>query len=216
MDATTWDELAKFKRWGSFDQTYPSMIRRYFAPDDDVHHVITTLITSAKQVLHAALYGWDDAEVNDMFLHAWLNKRVRVKIALDASQAAGLGEKPLLRLWPADIYGNDLIIGQSRYHAISHVKLIVADDCVLSGSTNLSGSGEGKQNNEATVIWDPRMAIEVATKISMIFSEMAAQPNAQTHKSLLGPALVETANATVIAPEGSTVTIQTPVEEATQ
>lgn len=188
MDAATWATLAQYKRWGDFSESYPERIRRFFAPDDDVHKVIVTVITSAKQTLYVAMYGWDDEQVNTLFLSAWKDKRVRVKIALDASQAAGLGEKPLLRQWPPDIYGNDLIIGQSRMHAISHDKLIVADDCVISGSTNLSASGESKQNNECTVTWDARMAIEASAKISMVFSEMAAQPASVTHKQLLGAA----------------------------
>ena len=188
MNAGIWADLGRFKKWGGFDGAYPPFVRRYFAPDDLVHDVITTIVKSAQQNLYAAVYGWDDAEIDGLFRSAWENKQIRVKIALDSSQAAGRGETPLLRQWPADIYANDLVIGQSRYHAISHDKLIVADDCVISGSTNLSASGEGKQNNECTCIWDARMALEVINKISLIFAEMCAQPGAVDHKRLLGGA----------------------------
>src|SRR4051794_25139716 len=117
MDATTWQSLNQYKKWGSFEGDYPPYQHTFFSPDDDVHGVITTVIRSARQVLSVAMFGWDDAEINDLFLAAWKDRAIRVKIALDASQSGGLGEKPLLAKWPVEIYGNDLIIGSSRKHA---------------------------------------------------------------------------------------------------
>ncbi len=94
----------------------------------------------------------------------------------------------MLKQWPRDVFGSALVMGQSSKHRISHLKLIVADDCMVSGSTNLSGDGESKQNNECTLIWNARLAQEGQTRISQIFAEMCAAPGALTHADLLGDA----------------------------
>ena len=185
MDAATWAQLVACKLWGTHDGTN---ILRLYAPEDAIHQAIVLLAKSAKQALHIAMYGYDDAELDTLFRDAWANEHILVKIALDATQAAGLAERPLLKQWPRSVYTSSLVMGQSRKRRISHMKLIVADDCCLSGSTNLSGDGEGKQNNEATFIWDARKAQEAQTRISQVFAEMCAQPGALSHADLLGDA----------------------------
>lgn len=183
MDSATWQQIIACKKWGLHDGT---TILRLYAPVDDIHTAITLLVKSARQALHCAMFGYDDAELDALFREAWKEPSILVKIALDSSQAAGLGERPLLKLWPANVYTSSLVIGQSVKHKISHMKMIVADDCCLSGSTNLSGDGEGKQNNEATFIWSAKMAQEAQTRVSQIFAEMCADPKALTHIDQLG------------------------------
>lgn len=185
MDLDTWQQLTACKKWGSVADDGPRVLRLY-SPVDLVHQAITILVKSARQSLHCAMYGWDDAEIDGLFRAAWADHSILVKLALDATQAAGRAEGVLLKQWPADVYTSSLVIGQSSKHAISHMKLIVADDCVLSGSTNLSTGGESAQNNEATLIWDARLAQEAQTRVSQVFAEMCAAPNAMTHKDLLG------------------------------
>ena len=186
MDQQTWDRLTTFKLWGSFDGEYPATARTFFAPYDRVHDVIMTVIHSAKTNLSVAMFGWDDSEVNDAILAAAQNEAIRVKVALDSSQAAGKGETPLLAKWPQSDYLNSIVIGQSSKHAISHDKIIVADDCLITGSTNLSTSGVSKQNNECSVTWNSRKAVEGMLVIDRIFQEMVASPNVEGYRHLVG------------------------------
>ncbi len=185
MNAETWAQIAAAKKWGHIADDGTKLIRLY-APVDEIHQAIMVFVGSAQQALHAAMYGWDDAEIDTLFRHAWTEPSILCKLALDSTQAGGSAERALLKQWPGNVYTSSLVIGQSSRHAISHLKLIVADDCVLSGSTNLSASGESKQNNEATFIWDARLAQEAQTRVSQVFAEMCAAPGALTHKDLLG------------------------------
>ena len=188
MDQKTWDSLTKHKLWGSFDGEYPAASRTFYAPYDGVHDVIMTVVKSAKQSLSVAMFGFDDTEVNDAILAAAENPDIRVKVALDSSQAAGKGETPLLAKWPATDYLNSLVIGQSSKHAISHDKIIVADDCMITGSTNLSTSGETLQNNQCTVEWNSRKAVEGLNVIDRIFAEMIANPKVEGYRHYVGGA----------------------------
>jgi len=183
VDTATWQQMIGCKKWGLHDG---STILRLYAPVDDIHAAIMLLVKSARQSLHCAMYGYDDAELDALFRDAWADHNILVKIALDATQAAGLAERPLLKLWPRDVYTSALVVGQSSKHRISHMKLIVADDCCLSGSTNLSAQGESLQNNEATFVWSAKMAQEAQTRVSQVFAEMAAQPGCQSHADLMG------------------------------
>ena len=186
MDSKTWDSLTLCKIWGSFDGEYPTTARTFFAPYDKVHEVIMAVINSAKTNLSVAMFGWDDLEVNAAVLKAAQDPAIRVKVALDSSQAAGKGETPLLALWPASDYLNSLVIGQSSKHAISHDKIIVSDDCLITGSTNLSDSGESKQNNQCSVEWNSRKAVEGLNVIDRIFQEMVANPHVEGYRHLVG------------------------------
>jgi hypothetical protein len=186
MDTQTWDSLTNYKKWGTFDGDAPYLERTFFAPYDDVHSVIMAVIGSAKQTLYVAMYSWDDPAINDAVLKAAQNPAIRVKVALDSSQASGRGETPLLKKWPSADYLDELVIGQSSRHAISHDKLIVSDDCRISGSTNLSASGQTLQNNECTASWNAKLALEAQNVITRIFSEMVAADPTQQWKKLLG------------------------------
>lgn len=191
MDEQTWQGLEHFKKWGNFSGDSPYLERSFFAPYDDVHSVIMAVIRSAQTTLYVAMYGWDDPEVNDAVLAAALNPQIRVKVALDSSQAAGMGETPLLRKWPASDYLSEIVIGRSSRHAISHDKLIVSDDCRISGSTNLSASGQSLQNNECTCSWSAKLALEAQNVITRIFGEMGASPDAEKYRHLIGTGAVQ-------------------------
>lgn len=184
MDADTWAQVLTCKKWGTADPTV--RIVRLFAPLDDIHRALMLLAKSAKQQLSVSMFGWDDLEIDQLVRDAWQNEHVAVKVALDSTQAAGTGETPLLRLWPQQAYGSELVIGQSTKHKISHMKLVAADDAHAGGSTNLSTQGESAQNNECLLWWDAKATGEVHARIANVFSEMMAAPNCQTHKTLLG------------------------------
>ncbi len=186
MNALIWERICQCKKWGTVADG--ALIVRLYAPLDDVHTALVLLAQSAQQQLSLALYGYDDREIDAMVRDAWTNEHVAVKVALDSTQAAGSGETPLLKQWPPMAYGSELVIGQSSKHKISHMKLIAADDAHVGGSTNLSDDGEHRQNTEAVFWWDAKATGEVHARIANVFSEMTSQPNALTHKQLLGVA----------------------------
>lgn len=171
-----WDGLGQFKAT-PFPPDYPANARHLFAPVDEVHAAFVALCSpSDLSSLDAAMYGWDDEQIDALFRQALLQQHLPVTLCLDSSQAAGVHEKQVLAKWPGAERGNDLLIGRSEKHAISHDKLIVINRiCTICGSTNLSGSGESKQNNEATIIYDRAFAGEVLNRIAAIKAQMRAQ-----------------------------------------
>jgi phosphatidylserine/phosphatidylglycerophosphate/cardiolipin synthase-like enzyme len=161
---------------------YPGILRHLFAPIDKVHEAFVSLCTSATLSIAAAMYGWDDDEIDALF-RAKLASDIPVSLSLDKSQAGGTHEKAILSEWKPEQIGNSVAIGKSSRGAISHDKMIVLDGQVtIAGSTNLSESGESKQNNEAVIVWDPVFAAEARARIDVIHDEMLMQMAAAAHK----------------------------------
>lgn len=174
----SWAGLGQYKRVGVFGDTYPSLMRRFFAPGDDVHGVLMAVLSSARLSVAGSMYGYDDDEVNALLLKHAHDPLLPVQLALDKSQAGGVHEKALVAEWPHDVIGNSLVIGQSVKHAINHLKLFVIDGVyTIGGSTNLSTGGEASQNNELIVVMDPTYAAESRAKIDLCISEMRHQMN---------------------------------------
>ena len=154
---------------------YPTNLHHLFAPIDKVHEALVALCGSASLSLAAAMYGWDDDEIDALF-RAKLESKIPVQLSLDKSQAGGVHEKTILAKWQPDQIGNSVAIGKSSKGAISHDKMIVIDGQVtIAGSTNLSESGESKQNNEAVIVWDAVFAAEARARIDVIHDEMLKQ-----------------------------------------
>lgn len=160
-----------------FPDDYPSNVKHVFAPVDRVHEAFLALLQcSDLSSLHASMYGWDDQAISDLFQHALLAERVPVLLCLDSSQAGGVHEREIIGKYPAGEMGNQIVVGRSSKGAINHDKLIVVNRLVtICGSTNLSAGGEGKQNNEATIVYDRAFAGETVNRIEIIHGEMAAQ-----------------------------------------
>ncbi len=170
-----WATLDRF-RSSPRPQSYPANVRHLFSPIDRVHEALVALCSAAKVSLSAAMYGWDDDEIDALFREKLDNEYVTVTLCLDKSQAGGVHERAILAKWKPGQIGNTVVIGQSSKHAISHDKMIVIDGLVtICGSTNLSGSGETKQNNEAVIVFDPVFAVEATARIERIRGEMATQ-----------------------------------------
>lgn len=176
-----WAGLDQFKKpTPRFSVDWPVNVKRFWSPDDDVHGALKHVVASAAQTLDCAMYGWDDDELDALFRAAWESERVAVRICLDRSQAGGVHEKAILAKWPSAAGNLPFVVGQSRLHAISHLKLCVVDGLyTIQGSTNWSMSGEEKQNNELTVIRDPIVAHDSTWKIALTYAEMAAQAAAR-------------------------------------
>jgi phosphatidylserine/phosphatidylglycerophosphate/cardiolipin synthase-like enzyme len=170
--------------WAQLDQyrvtplpaSYPGNIRHLFSPVDQVHQALVALCNGAATSLAAAMYGWDDDEIDALFRTKLETDNIPVTLSLDSSQAGGVHEKAILAKWPATDTGNVIAIGQSSKHAISHDKMIVIDGLItICGSTNFSTSGETLQNNEAVVVYDAVFAAESRARIDCIHAEMLGQ-----------------------------------------
>ena len=171
-----WRGLSAFKAT-PFPPDYPANVAHVFAPVDRVHEAFLSLLQCDDLTsLHASMYGWDDQQISDLFQHALTNENIPVVLCLDSSQAAGVHEKAIISAYPTGELGNQVVIGRSSKGAINHDKLIVINRLVtICGSTNLSVGGEGKQNNEATIVLDRAFAGETVNRIEIIHGEMAAQ-----------------------------------------
>jgi hypothetical protein len=171
-----WGSLGQFKAT-PFPPDYPMNVKHIFAPVDQVHEAFIALIhVDDLTSLDASCYGWDDAQINDLFLDALNAQKIPVTLCLDSSQAAGKGEVPLVSKWPGAELGNEVVIGRSSHGAINHDKLIVVNRILtICGSTNFSVGGETKQNNEAKIVFDRAFAGETVNRIQIIRNEMAAQ-----------------------------------------
>lgn len=152
---------------GGFPPGYLKGYRAFYSPVDQVHSVMRDVIASARHSVIMCMYGFDDDELADV-IHAKLaDPGIVVQLTLDSSQAAGRHERLLLgrEQYPA----SSVAIGRSEKGAIVHLKAIVIDgEIVINGSTNLSGSGEGLQDNVCEVIQDPFVAAEARSRIDAI------------------------------------------------
>ena len=182
--ADAWAGLGQFKAT-PFPPDYPENVKHIFAPVDRVHEAYLALLQCTDlSSLHASMYGWDDEAISDLFQHALLDEHIPVLLCLDSSQAAGVHEKAIVSKYPGSEMGNQVVVGRSSKGAINHDKLIVVNRLVtICGSTNLSAGGEGKQNNEATIVYDRAFASETINRIEIIHGEMAAQMAAAAQKA---------------------------------
>lgn len=160
MTAFDWDALAQYKADGRFAPDYPPWQRTFFSPEDNVHAVLASLLSSCRQSLVLNMYGYDDDELDGIIRRLAGEPRVYLQISLDKSQAGGVHEHRLLGGIEA-LPACNVAIGQSTAHAISHLKVAIVDGLyVVSGSTNWSLSGEQKQDNQLTVTNDRVIAAE--------------------------------------------------------
>lgn len=180
MALTTLTQLDRHKAT-PFPPGYPDTARTFYAPVDDVHGALTDLLQSASKSLIIAMYGYDDAELNQVIMNQLKTDSVYVQMSLDRSQAAGATEKAILAGWHNDGVGKSIAIGDSEKGAIMHLKLAIIDGLdVVTGSTNWSTGGETKQDNQLTVIRDALVASEARARVDIIhdtmLKQMAAQP----------------------------------------
>jgi phosphatidylserine/phosphatidylglycerophosphate/cardiolipin synthase-like enzyme len=162
--------LARHKA-SPFAPGYPRDVLTFFSPVDDVHAVLCEVLGSAGRSLVVAQYGFDDEDVAGIIKAKLDHDQCYVSLTLDSTQAAGKHEAAILKA--AGYPTNSLAIGQSERHAIQHMKLAVIDGLdVVTGSTNWSGSGEAKQDNQLSVIRDPYVAAEARARIDFIHEAM--------------------------------------------
>lgn len=175
MALATLTQLDKHKS-APFPPGYPEAARTFYSPVDDIHGALTDLLQSAGKSLVIAMYGYDDAQLNQVIMNALNNEQVYVQMSLDRSQAAGATEKAILAQWRNDVAGKSIAIGTSEKGAIMHLKLAIIDGLdVVTGSTNWSTGGETRQDNQLTVIRDPLVAAEARARLDIIHDTMLKQ-----------------------------------------
>lgn len=157
-----------------FPADWPSDRRIFFAPVDDVHAVLKTCLAAARESIAIAMYGFDDEELADIVQSKLEAQHVAVQLTLDSSQAGGLHERVLLA---REDYPNTVTaVGRSERGAIMHQKIAVVDGILtVTGSTNWSDAGEGKQDNECSVHLSRAVASRARARCDAIHAHMLAK-----------------------------------------
>jgi phosphatidylserine/phosphatidylglycerophosphate/cardiolipin synthase-like enzyme len=173
----TWDDLAQYKAEGRFLDGYPDDQRTFFAPRDNVHGLLVTLLGSAQHSIVVNMFGYDDDELNKIIQGKLADKKVYVQMSLDRSQASGVHEKEILAKWNNNAFGNSIAIGTSSVHnAISHLKIVIVDGVyTVKGSTNWSLSGEQQQDNELSLSRNAVIAAETRAILDLNHDFMLKQ-----------------------------------------
>jgi phosphatidylserine/phosphatidylglycerophosphate/cardiolipin synthase-like enzyme len=177
VPAFNWDDLAQYKAEGRFLDGYPDDQRTFFAPRDNVHGMLVTLLNSAQHSIVVNMYGYDDDELNKIIQTKLADDNVYVQMSLDRSQAAGAHEKQILATWGNNAFGNSIAIGTSSVHnAISHLKIVIVDGVyTVKGSTNWSLSAEQQQDNELSLSRNAVIAAETRAVLDLNHDFMLKQ-----------------------------------------
>jgi phosphatidylserine/phosphatidylglycerophosphate/cardiolipin synthase-like enzyme len=137
-----WDQLHLFKAEKRFLDGYPPDTRTFYAPRDDVHSLLVSLLESTQNSLVLNMFGYTDERLDEIIRKKLADEQVYVQMSLDSKQASGEATKKILERWNNDGFGNSIAIGTSAKHAISHLKVLIVDGVyTVSGSTNWSPSG---------------------------------------------------------------------------
>jgi hypothetical protein len=169
-------DLDQFKAQGYAPPTgYPSNMRTFYSPWDDVHGALKAVLGATTSSLVVAMYGYDDDELADMIAGFLDNARIYCQISLDKSQAGGVHERAILAKYKHEMTGNSVAVGTSERSAIMHRKMAIVNGVWrISGSTNWSDSGESKQDNELTVVCDAAVCAEARPVLDLEHDKMLA------------------------------------------
>ena len=172
-----WDDLGQYKAEGRFLDGYPDDQRTFFAPRDNVHGLLVTLLDNAQHSIVVNMFGYDDDELNKIIQGKLADEKIYVQMSLDRSQASGVHEKQILASWNNNAFGNSIAIGTSSVHnAISHLKIVIVDGVyTVKGSTNWSLSGEQQQDNELTLSRNAVVAAETRAILDLNHDFMLKQ-----------------------------------------
>jgi hypothetical protein len=177
LQAFTLAELIPFTKERSYSNDASRDFHLFFVGRDDVHDILTYVISRARVSLYLNMFGYDDDDLNKIIMQKVMDPSVTVVITLDKSQSGGKHEKALLdadKQQALAAFNTHFTVGQSLTHQISHTKGFVVDGKVgAEGSTNWSDSGQGAdkgtffvtgslggpnfkaQNNTQTIFTDP-------------------------------------------------------------
>jgi phosphatidylserine/phosphatidylglycerophosphate/cardiolipin synthase-like enzyme len=180
----SWEGLDRFKRDGRFIAHYPPNVKSFYSPDDDIHGLLQSLLSSAEQSVVLNMFGYDDEDLDAIIKSKLMNEHVYVQMSLDRSQSkSGKTERQILSAWKNEYFGNSIAIGTSSKHAISHLKMVIVDGIyTVKGSTNWSLGGEQKQDNELTVCNSAVVAAEARAVLDRNHDFMLKQMAADAAK----------------------------------
>jgi len=190
-------DLAQYTKEGTYAADASKDFHLFFVGRDNVHDLLVYVLSRVTQSLYLNMYGYDDAELNNVIMTKVLDRSVVVLITLDKSQSTTATEKALLeadRREDLAAYNTHFVIGESATGQISHTKGFVADGKAgAEGSTNWSKSGEGvgtpgtpgyeAQNNTQTVFTDPDAIQSFQTELiaeHMTAEHKAGSPDAKS------------------------------------
>ena len=170
-----WQKIASYAQT-PFPPGWPADEWVLFSPrDPGVHQAIMDVVSSASHRLLGNHYGFDDDEVSQVMLQKAQDPSIFFLLNLDSSQAGGVHEKALLAAWTG-FEGTMVAVGRSIHAAISHLKVTIVDGLyVIGGSTNLSLSGEQKQDNELRITKNPLLAARYESILLLNHAAMLAQ-----------------------------------------
>lgn len=162
---------------GGFPADYPTTVRSFYAPVDDLHGALLDLVVSAARTLQVAMYALTDGALAAA-LHAKLaDPRVDVQLTLDASQAATPYERALLAAAPFP--ASSIAVGTSERGALMHLKMLVVDGRdTVTGSTNWTSSGEYLQDNALVIVRNRAVAAEAQARLDAIHAHILAAAKA--------------------------------------
>ena len=183
LQTFTLNDLALFTKEQSYSTAASKDVHLFFVGRDDVHDILKYILSRVTISLYMNMFGFDDAELNNIIMQKALNPAITMLITLDLSQAGGIHEKALIEAdqkYNLAAFNTHFAIGESATHQISHTKGFVADGRVAAeGSTNWSASGEGTfvvqglaggpgykaQNNTQSIITDPDTIVRFQTEL---------------------------------------------------
>lgn len=147
-DNTTLQELGQFTPEGKLTPGYGDHYI-FLVGKDDCHGIIHYLLSKETLEHDANMYGYDDEVLNADIMNQIKNPNMLVQLTLDKAQAGGVHEKKILsadELADPIGFANDVAIGESATHQISHTKggVLVGQGLAYEGSMNWSTSGEGQ------------------------------------------------------------------------
>ncbi len=146
MDNPKLQPLAQFTASGKLTAGYGESYI-FFVGRDDVHGIMHYLLTNEDLEHDFNMYGYDDPVLNSDIMAQLKNANMFVQGTLDKSQAGGVHEKAILSADETSDpnFLNDIAIGESATHQISHTKAGVCVGLALAyeGSVNWSNAGEG-------------------------------------------------------------------------
>ena len=175
-DEFNWDELGRFKKEGRFTDGYPPDTRTFYAPRDDLHGLLRTLLASTQRSIVLNMYGYADDELDEIIRAKLADDQIYIQMSLDRTQAHGKHERDILANWANGSFGNSIAIGTSSKSAISHLKILIVDGVyTVKGSTNWSLSGETEQDNELTLSRNAVIAAETRAQLDLNHDHMLKQ-----------------------------------------
>jgi hypothetical protein len=163
---------------------YPYDLRTFFAPRDDLHGLLKSLLSSAQHSLVLNMFGYADDELDSIIRGKLDDEHVYIQMSLDKTQAAGVHERNILAKWDNNAVDKSIAIGRSKAKQANYQlkNLIVDGVYTIKGSTNWSLSGEQQQDNELTLSRNAVVAAETRAVLDLNHDWMLKQMAASRAK----------------------------------